>query len=167
MMIPENEKTEKNRKIYAQKFTVDQQKIKHIRDSIEKRRNLVYQLSLQGHSNDEIAKQLQVSLSTVEKDLRYMRWHCLKWTQDIVTAGAIKPMFDSYTRIEIAQKELWSMYREEKDTKIKRQILSSIVANSIKQDKLTHGHYLSEHDEQDIRNLETSLDEEIKEGLEK
>ena len=103
-MIPENEKTEKNRKIYAQKFTVDQQKIKHIKENIEKRRNLVYQLSLQGYSNNEIARQLQVSLSTIEKDLHHMRWHCLKWTHDIIIAGAIKPMFDSYTRIEIAQR---------------------------------------------------------------
>ncbi len=57
------------------------------------------------------------------------------------------------------------MYREEKDSKIKRQILNSIVTNSIKQDKLTHGHYLSEHDERDICSLETSLEEEAKEGL--
>jgi len=106
MINPENEKTEKNRKLYAQKLTVDQQKIRYIKENIENRRNQVYQLSLQGYSNNEISKELQVSLSTIEKDLHYMRWHCLKWTQDIVASNAKKPMFDSYTRIEIAQKEL-------------------------------------------------------------
>ena len=122
----------------------------------------MYQLSLQGYSNNEISKELQVSLSTIEKDLHYMCWHCLKWTQDIVASNAKKPMFDSYTRIEIAQKELWGSYRAEKEPKTKRQILNSIVTNSIKQDKLAQRRSLTEYDEKHIEEIEEELELEAK-----
>lgn len=130
-MIPENEKSAKTRNIYAQDVTGPNQKIRSTKIEIDNRRNKVYHLDLQGYSNEEIAKELQVSLSTIEKDLRNIRLHCLKWAQDIIGSNSKKSMLDSYTRIEIVQKELWNLYRNEKDTKAKRQILNSIVTNSI------------------------------------
>jgi FixJ family two-component response regulator len=166
-MIPENEKTTKTRNIDARDVTGPNQKIRSTKREIDNRRNKVYHLNLQGYSNEEIAKELQVSLSTIEKDLHSIHLHCLKWTQDIIAINAKKPMFDSYTRIEIAQKELWALYRNEKDTKVKRQILNSIVTNSIKQDRLTHGRYMTKYDDQNLRDLEMSLDEEAKSQLEK
>jgi hypothetical protein len=124
MVIPENEKSAKNPQNYAQEMRALPQKIKNKKQEINKRRNLVYQLDLQGYSNMEIAKQLQVSDATIERDLQHMRLHCLKWARDIIVLNTKKPMLDSYTRIEIAQKELWGLYRNEKDTKTKRQKVS-------------------------------------------
>ena len=74
--INQNEKTPKNRKIYAQKFT-------GLKDKIEERRKKVYLLDLQGFSDQEIAKQTGVSLSTIEKDLHYMKYYCVKWYRDL------------------------------------------------------------------------------------
>jgi len=121
---------QENRKNYEQKITA--------KEKIEERRKMVYVLDLQGYSNQEIAKNLCVSLSTIEKDLYYMKYYCLKWSKDLLGASRKKPLLDSFNQIGIVQKELWNMYREEKSVHLKKRILDSIVSNSIKKDKLLH-----------------------------
>ena len=117
-----------NRKEQAQNFT-------GTKSAIEKRRERVYFLNLQGFTNTEIAKELDVSLSTIEKDLHYMKFYCIKWAKDILENGQKKPLVDICSQIDLAQGELWKMYRAEKDVNTKKRLLDTIVANSIKKQK--------------------------------
>ena len=104
-----------------------EQKITALKDRIEDRRRRVYQFDLQGFSNDEIANKLDVSLSTIEKDLHYMRYYCLKWSKEMLEIDYAKPLVDSTNQIEIVQKELWGLFRDEEDGIKKKKILDSII----------------------------------------
>ena len=125
----EIKKQPENHKNHEQKFTGAKEKI-------DERRHRIHLLDLQGHSNQEIADSLGVSLSCIEKDLHYMKYYCLKWSKDLVDAGRKKSFFDSSSQIEIAQKELWQMYKNEKDVLVKKKILDSIVSYSTKKEIL-------------------------------
>ncbi len=120
-----NQKPEKNRKEQEQNVTGQE-------DKIDERRYKVYLMDLQGFSNNEIAKQLGTSLSTIEKDLHNMRNYCTKWYQEVINTDRNKSYLDSCTQIDLVQDELWRMYREQKDTNAKKRLLDSIVSNSIK-----------------------------------
>jgi len=124
----EIENNTQNRKNYEDKIT-------GTKESIEKRRNRVYLLSLQGYSNNQIVNSLGVSLSTIEKDLHYMKYYCLKWTKDMRDVGKEKSFLDVCNQIELVQAELWNMYRKEDNVNAKKRILDSIVSNSIKKEK--------------------------------
>ncbi|MEX0640883.1 MAG: ECF-type sigma factor [Nitrosopumilaceae archaeon] len=121
----------------------DEQNFTGTKSAIEKRRHKVYLLNLQGFSNTEIAKEINVSLSTVEKDLHYMKYYCIKWTKEILDFGRGKPILDICNQIDLVQSELWKLYRTEKDVNTKKRILDSIVSNSIKKEKQVKDRYLS------------------------
>ena len=139
MMQNEIQNSTQNRKNHEDKFT-------GTKDGIEKRRNRVYLLGLQGYSNNEIAKSLGVSLSTIEKDLYYMKYYCLKWTEEILDGGSIKSFLDTCNQIDLVQTELWNMYRKEDDVNAKKRILDSIVVNSVKREKEFDNRYSSSSD---------------------
>jgi len=152
MMSQKTETIEKNRKNHEQKFTATKEKI-------DERRKRVYTLDLQGFSNKEIAKDLGVSLSTIEKDLKYMRFYCLKWSKDMIRTECAKPLLDSINEIDIIQKELWKMYREENDKNNKRKILESIASNSSKKGNISSKeHYFSKYGNEQIESFENNLD---------
>jgi len=123
-----NQNHEKNRKEQEQKVT-------GLKDKIDERRYQVYLMNLQGFSNNEIADKLDASLSTIEKDLHYMRYFCIKWYKEVLDGERSKSFLDSYNQIDIVQAELWKMFRKETDVNAKKRILDSIVTNSIKKKK--------------------------------
>jgi len=92
------------RKNQIQKFTGK-------RVEIQKRRGKIYLLDLQGYSNQEIADKLDVSLSTVEKDIHESRL----FSVDLYYRMGISGMFSSYVdciqELELVKKELWRKYR--------------------------------------------------------
>lgn len=51
--------------------------------NVSTRRKLVHSLDLQGFTNQEIAEQVNVSLSTIEKDLSEMRQNIREWFSEI------------------------------------------------------------------------------------
>lgn len=160
MMIPEKNLKGENRNNYAQDITVRQQRIRSTKDEIDKRRNKIYRLKLQDFSPQEIANELKISLSTVEKDIHHMKYFCIKWSKDIIASSMTKPLVDSYTEIELVQKELWNLYRAEKQIKTKKKILDAIIANSLKKDNLVKYRRLGQDDERTLDELEKALDEE-------
>lgn len=115
----------KNRKNNEQKFTVEKM-------SVSTRRKLVHSLDLQGFSNQEIAKQANVSLSTVEKDLNEMRQNIREWFSEIGSEERYLAFVDAVIHIDNAQKQLWKMVREEKDQKEKSRLLGQITDNAVK-----------------------------------
>jgi len=141
-----------NRKNQEQKLTVKKK-------PIEERRKKVYLLDLQGFSNQEISEQLDVSLSTIEKDLNFMRYYCLKWSDEVRVMSHSTPTSESCYEIEIVQKELWKMYRSEKDQSQKKKILDSIVSNSIKKSSMFEGRsWWSRDEENEMIELEKQID---------
>ncbi len=155
MMQNENQKDTQTRKNYEDKIT-------GTKDGIEKRRNKVYLLSLQGYSNNQIVNSLGVSLSTIEKDLHYMKYYCLKWAKEILDGGGRKTFLDSCNQIDLVQAELWNMYREEDDVNTKKRILDSIVANSIKKEK-GYGSWqwgFSENEQRELDRLREEMEHE-------
>jgi len=121
----ENDKPDENRNNQEQKIT-------GLKEKIEERRKKIYFLDLQGFSNQEIANQIGISLSTIEKDLHYMKYYCVKWYWDLAQDGYGIRLVESCSQIDIVQKELWSLYRNEKIASTKKRILDSIIANSLK-----------------------------------
>ena len=149
----------KNRKIYAQKFT-------GLKDKIEERRNKVFHLDLQGFSDQEIAKQTGVSLSTIEKDLHYMKYYCVKWYRDLELGDSGIPVLESCTQIDMVLNELWGLYRKEKKSSIKKRILDSIAGNSIKKRKF-FSKYLSDPDylEKQFKKLQKEIEMTLTEDV--
>jgi len=132
-IVPQqNPKNTQNRKNHEQKIT-------GLKEKIEDRRKKVYQLDLQGYSNNQIAKMLEVSLSTIEKDLHFMRFYCLKWSKEMIEFDYAKPKVDSSNQIEIVQKELWRLYRDEEDVLKRKKILDSIINAASKKINLKKG----------------------------
>ncbi len=119
----------KNRKNNEQKFTVE-------KISVSSRRKLVHSLDLQGFSNHEIAKQLNVSLSTVEKDLSEMRQSIREWFSELGSEERYLAFIDAVINIDNVQKQLWKMAREEKNQKEKIKLLGQIIDNAVKKAEL-------------------------------
>jgi len=136
-----------------------EQKITGLKEQIEERRKKVYLLDLQGFSNQEIANQLGVSLSSIEKDLHYMKYYCVKWFEDLAQDGSGLRTVESCSQIDIVQKELWSLYRKEKLSSTKKRILDSIVANSLKKREISRGFYSNRNSvEREVKKLGKEID---------
>jgi len=151
----ENQNSHNTRKNQEQKLT-------GLKESIEERRRQVYLLDLQGFSNSEIATTLQVSLSTVEKDLHFMKYYSAKWYQEIFVTGLSNPLLDYYNQTEIVQRELWTMFRQEEKTTVRKSILDSIVSNSIKKRDYFEDYYPDKYDlEGKIKQLEKEVETEF------
>ena len=73
MLIPEEiDKKFENRKNHEQKLTVEKT------NKLERQKQ-AYTYRLQGHKNEEIANKLNVSLSTIEKDIHEIKEKSLDW----------------------------------------------------------------------------------------
>jgi len=149
----------KNRKIYAQKFTA-------LKEKIEERRKKVSFLDSQGYSNEEIAKKLEVSLSTIEKDLNHMKYYYLKWSQEMLQLDYMKPYLEAKAQLDYIQKELWIMYRKEENEVVKRQILNSITSVATKKMNIKSNYHFTEHAENVMRRLKKKTMEDLKESEE-
>jgi len=131
----------------------DEENFTGTKSAIEKRRHRIYLLNLQGLSNTEISKEINVSLSTVEKDLHYMKYYCLKWTKEILDFGRSKQLLDACNQIDLVQNELWKMYRAEKNTDVKKRILDSIASNSIRKEKKFENQFLYTREMEQLEKL--------------
>ena len=118
------EESQENRKNDEQKFTVQ--------EKIIDRQQKVYQLHLQGYTNQEIADKLNVSLSTIEKDLHYIKNEWRDRLKLLIKTGYYELYLDTRTQTDMVLKELWQMYVKEDNVEIKSDLLSSIFEKSVK-----------------------------------
>jgi len=91
--------SQKNRNKHAQKFTDS-------KENIDQRRKKVYSLHLVSYTNKEIADNLQVSLSTVEKDLHAVNGSIRDWFGDIGSKKRFKAAIDADIYFNHVLKEL-------------------------------------------------------------
>ena len=109
----------------------DEQKIT-AKLSISERRKLVHTLDLQGFTNQEIADQVGVSLSSVEKDLHEARQSVRDWFSQLGSEERYLAFVDAILHIDAVQKQLWKMTREEKDPNEKAKLFEQITENAVK-----------------------------------
>ena len=108
------------------------EKLTYEKEKIRSRQHEVNILHLQGLNNNEVADKLQVSESTVEKDLHYIRQEAQSWIEEFRTAGINYSYRCSYEQLEQIQRELWKKYQEEKDPKLQLRILNSLADKIVK-----------------------------------
>ena len=118
------EQIPQNRKDDEQKITV--------KLNISDRRKLVHTLDLQGYSNQEIADQVGVSRSSVEKDLCETRQNIREWFSQLGSEDRYLAFVDAVLHIDAVQKQLWKMTRDEKNPKEKAKLFEQITDNAEK-----------------------------------
>ncbi len=121
MMVPQ---INENRKDDEQKFEV--------KLNISDRRKLVHTLDVQGFTNQEIADQVGVSVSSVEKDLSETRQSIREWFSQIGSEERYMAFVDAILHLDAIQKQLWKMTREEKDPREKAKLFQQITDNAEK-----------------------------------
>ena len=94
---------------------------------IEQRKDEVVLLYLQGFSQELIAKKLGTSLKTISRDFQELKEKSIEW-MEALPKGELQ--LYHRTNFEIVNKvteELWKLYEETKDEKLKLKILSTVV----------------------------------------
>ena len=107
-----------NRKNQEEKITVQ--------EKIEERRQKTYVLDLKGYQNEEIAEKLEVSLSTVEKDLQFVRNNLQERLMQLDGGGYSQAHLDAQEHMKMALRALWQLFDKEENSKVKVSILNSI-----------------------------------------
>jgi len=116
-----------NRKNQEEKITV--------KEKIEERRQKTYVLDLKGYQNEEIAEKLEVSLSTVEKDLQFVRYNLQERLMQLDMGGYSQAHLDAREHKTMVIHELWQLSEKEENPKVKLNILMSIsqIASDLKE----------------------------------
>jgi len=104
--------------------------------SLEERRKLAYSLDLRGKNNIEIAEQLGVSLSTVEKDLHWCREHVRDWFSEIGSTERYCVLVDALIHFKNVKRDLWTLYYKEKDNLKASNLLCKIAEIVVKENNL-------------------------------
>jgi len=91
------------------------------------RQKQTYLLNLQRFSKEEIAKKLNVSLSTTKGDLREIRDEHMGWHKKVIQSGSAKSLIDAVLQINCAPSELLVLCRDE-PAETKAKILNLILA---------------------------------------
>jgi len=129
VLTDKNDKKSQNRKDYEEKITV--KKLSQF-----ERQKIVYLLDLQGFSNKGISEKLDVSLSTVEKDLHEIKEKAKDWFLSLTWHGMAKSLAAASIQLDEVQKELWRTYRNSDDENIRIKTLNSIANLTIKKKEL-------------------------------
>lgn len=123
-------------------------------EKVEYRRKRVYLLKNKGYSNREISEKINVSLSTVEKDLKEIRHQIKDWFDHISKNESHNAFVSSILQLELVLNKLWNYFRQEKDQREARKILLQIADTACKRTKLFQfSKYLSEYSE-DLQTFE-------------
>ncbi len=101
---------------------IDEQHIK-----IEKRRKEIWNLFLQGFTQEQIAEKFKVSIKTISRDFKELKKESVQW-MEALPKGEIQTYYRSiFETLERIIQELWKMYDDTEDNKLKITILNSIA----------------------------------------
>ena len=100
----ENKDNNENRKNPEQNFTGK-------KENIRRRRRTVYNLHQKSYSISEIASELGLSESTVEKDLFKLRQYSFLLLAQLLDSGMIEATVNSLHQLVSIRNELWQKYR--------------------------------------------------------
>ena len=122
--------------IMPEEIVVKSEKHESVKEKIRARQHQVHILHLQDLTNQEIADKLDVSVSTVEKDLHEIRENIKSWFVEYRQSGKYLAFKESCEQLAQIQKELWQHYHQEKDPKTKVRILESLADKIAKYDAI-------------------------------
>jgi len=118
-MSDQTDKPENNRKDSEQNFTVEERQIE------------AYRMDIQGYKNKEIAEKLDVSISTIEKDLKKFKDEITFKLRKMENRGLNRALYDAILQFNLVRDELWQTYSQEKDSLRKQKLLDSIANNAV------------------------------------
>jgi len=96
---------------------------------IHLRKQKVWDLTLQGFTQEEIAGKLDVSTKTISRDAKEIKKDSIRW-MDTLPRGQIQMYHRSnFETIERVIKELWQLFETTEDDKLKIKILKTISEN--------------------------------------
>ena len=98
-----------------------------MQEKITYRRKRVNQLRLLGYTNNEIAKEIQCKLSTIEKDNHAIRESSRQWFENDAVTEYCEFLHNGVVLYDCGIEELHLLYKEETDSKIKMSIWSMIA----------------------------------------
>jgi len=105
------------------------------------RKQKVWDLTLQGFTQEEISEKLDVSTKTISRDAKEIKKDSIRW-MDTLPRGQIQMYHRSnFETIERVIKELWQLYETTNDDKLKVKILKTITEN-----RKTHANLLERSD---------------------
>ncbi len=94
------------------------------------RRQKAWGLFIQGFSQQEIAEKLNVSYKTISRDFHELKKESAKWMETL-PRGEIQLYHKSnFEMVKRVNQELWKLYEETEDEKLKLKILSTIAEKS-------------------------------------
>ena len=118
-MSDQTDKPENNRKDSEQNFTVEDRQIE------------AYKMDIQGYKNKKIAEKLDVSISTIEKDLKKFKGEITSKLRNMDNRGLNRALYDAILQFDLVRDELWQIYSQEKDSLKKQKLLDSIANNAV------------------------------------
>lgn len=118
-MSDQTDKPENNRNNLEQNFTVEDRQIE------------AYRMDIQGYKNKEIAEKLDVSISTIEKDLKKFKDEITFKLRKMENRGLNRALYDAILQFNLVRDELWQIYSQEKDSLRKQKLLDSIANNAV------------------------------------
>jgi len=93
---------------------------------IQIRQQKVWDLTLQGYTQEEIGKKLDFTPKTISRDIKEIKKDSIRW-MDTLPRGQIQMYHRSnFETIEKVTKELWELYDITMDLKLKVKILKTI-----------------------------------------
>jgi len=108
---------------------------------IHLRKQKVWDLTLQGFTQEEIAEKVDVSTKTISRDAKEIKKDSIRW-MDTLPRGQIQMYhLSNFETIERVNKELWKLFETTEDDKLKVKILKTIADN-----RKTHANLLERSD---------------------
>jgi len=93
----------------------------------EERKRQVWNLVLQGYTQQQIAEKFNVSLKTISRDFHELKKESAEWMETL-PKGQIqmyhKSNFEVFEKVNM---ELWKLYEQTEDEKLKLKILNTIA----------------------------------------
>jgi len=93
----------------------------------EDRKSKVWELSLQGFTQQQIAKKFDVSLKTISRDFHELKKEAAEWMETLPKGQLQMYHKSNFEIIEQVTRELWKLYEETEDEKLKLKILNTIA----------------------------------------
>lgn len=137
------------------------------KSAIRRRRRHVYEFYQKGYSPSQIVKELDVSLSTIEKDLFKLRQYSFVLLGNLLDSGMVESTVNSHHHLVTVRNEYWKKYREGR-VEDRLKILSKIADVSYKIQKMygfDPAHLKPENLDQmgfEIMEYESDLEKEVK-----
>jgi len=93
----------------------------------EERKRQVWNLVLQGYTQQQIAEKFNVSLKTISRDFHELKKESAEWMETLPKGQLQMYHKSNFEVFEKVNMELWKLYEQTEDEKLKLKILNTIA----------------------------------------